>query len=369
MNFTEKQLNNIFVNSEPSLDSFAAMKECFDSSLKNHMYESELWKDFAVDEKEIHAMICEFLLGNGKRLRPLLFFMLYASYEKNVNHELSRKLMLSMELIHAFILIHDDIIDKSNQRRMKPTMHQIFNEFILNGKSHYSTPITGENIAMVAGDMLYAYAIDLVNDTELSNDILSKILKLITKSAVFTALGEFKEIIGTFREIESFSNDDVLSLYDLKTSYYTFFAPMQIATVLSGKDSDIEAIKSISFLLGKSFQLANDISELRDFGANYNLHPKDFEEKKRTFVLLQTYALVSYEEKQWIDSFLKSNSNGTDEYKHLYAIMVSSGAFEKTVNLALKYKKIAFEQMQHLTLTDVDINKIKLYMDLIIKIN
>jgi len=369
MDFTEKQLDDIFLNSEPSFESLSAMKRCFDSLLKSHMYESELWKDFAADEQEIHSVICEFLLGNGKRLRPLLFYILYVSYEKNINHELSRKLMLSMELIHAFILIHDDIIDKSSHRRMKATIHQIFNEFILNDNSNYSTPVTGENIAMVAGDMLYAYAIDLVNDTELPNEILTKILKVMTKSAVFTAIGELKEIISTFRKIETFSDDDVLALYDLKTSYYTFFAPMQIAAVLAEKDSDIETLKSVSFLLGKSFQLANDISELKEFGKNLELRPKDFEEKKRTFVLLQAYFLASDEDKQWIDSFLKSESNGIDECIYLYNLIISSGALDKTVNLASNYKKMAFEQMQKLSLSESDINKIKLYMDLIIKIN
>ena len=71
--------------------------------------------------------IQEFSLREGKRLRPLLLILTYKAYSPK-NKTISRELYNAstcMEFLHNFMLIHDDIIDRSDLRRGKPTLHKV----------------------------------------------------------------------------------------------------------------------------------------------------------------------------------------------------------------------------------------------------
>src|SRR4030042_1469006 len=64
---------------------------------------------------------------------------------------------LSIELLHDFMLVHDDIIDKSDTRRGKPSLHQGFKNYLSGYKTN---KFTGEDLALVAGDVMYAMGIN-----------------------------------------------------------------------------------------------------------------------------------------------------------------------------------------------------------------
>src|SRR6266849_4993263 len=71
--------------------------------------------------------IREFTLRDGKRLRPLLLILTYKGYSP-ASQKISRKLYNAstcMEFLHNFMLIHDDIIDRSDLRRGRPTLHKV----------------------------------------------------------------------------------------------------------------------------------------------------------------------------------------------------------------------------------------------------
>ena len=68
--------------------------------------------------------IKEFILRDGKRIRPVLFCIGYLGFSKRTPRGLWRS-ALSLELLHDFMLVHDDIIDKSDMRRGKPSMHAL----------------------------------------------------------------------------------------------------------------------------------------------------------------------------------------------------------------------------------------------------
>src|SRR4030042_1567895 len=70
--------------------------------------------------------IKEFVLREGKRVRPILFIIGYLAYAKKQAPFLYRS-AVSIELLHDFMLIHDDIIDKSDTRRGKPSLHKKLN--------------------------------------------------------------------------------------------------------------------------------------------------------------------------------------------------------------------------------------------------
>ncbi|MDD5060118.1 MAG: polyprenyl synthetase family protein, partial [Candidatus Omnitrophica bacterium] len=100
--------------------------------------------------------IKEFILREGKRIRPILFCIGYLSYNKKTPPGLYRS-ALSLELLHDFMLVHDDIIDKSNMRRGKPSMHSLLKNYLAGCKE---TKFDSKDLAIVVGDVMYAMALD-----------------------------------------------------------------------------------------------------------------------------------------------------------------------------------------------------------------
>ncbi len=102
-----------------------------------------------------HA-IKEFSLRKGKRVRPTLFIIGYLGFTKKIAVGLYTS-ALSIELLHDFMLVHDDIIDKSDTRRGKPSMHKLFDKYL---SGHKDNKFNGEDLAIVAGDVMYAMGIN-----------------------------------------------------------------------------------------------------------------------------------------------------------------------------------------------------------------
>ena len=73
--------------------------------------------------------IKEFASRKGKRVRPTLFIIGYLGFAKKIAPGLYKS-ALSLELLHDFLIVHDDIIDKSDLRRGKPSMHNVFNKYL-----------------------------------------------------------------------------------------------------------------------------------------------------------------------------------------------------------------------------------------------
>src|SRR3989338_7489102 len=77
----------------------------------------------------LHQSIKNFISRKGKRLRPLLFCLSYLGYSKKPAQGLYES-ALALELTHNFLLIHDDIIDKSDLRRGEQSMHKMMDNFL-----------------------------------------------------------------------------------------------------------------------------------------------------------------------------------------------------------------------------------------------
>jgi len=142
--------------------------------------------------------IKEFILGGGKRVRPILFCIGYLGFSKKTPPGLYRS-ALSLELLHDFLLVHDDIIDKSSMRRGKPSMHTRLKRCLFGNKK---AKFSGEDLAIVAGDVMYAMGLDAF--LAVKEDPLRKeaALRKLIQAVLYTASGEFIELLMGIKPIE-----------------------------------------------------------------------------------------------------------------------------------------------------------------------
>ncbi|KAK3011378.1 hypothetical protein RJ639_012448 [Escallonia herrerae] len=178
--------------------------------------------------------------AGGKRMRPALVFLVSRATAEIVGlKELTRehrRLAEIIEMIHTASLIHDDVLDESDMRRGKQTVHQVY----------------GTRVAVLAGDFMFAQS-----SWYLANLENLEVIKLISQVIKDFASGEIKQASSLFDcEVE-------LEEYLIKSYYKTaslIAASTKGASIFSGVDSDVsEQMYQYGKNLGLSFQVVDDI--------------------------------------------------------------------------------------------------------------
>jgi geranylgeranyl diphosphate synthase, type I len=237
--------------------------------------------------------IREFSLRDGKRIRPLLFILSYLGFAKKKARNYYRS-AVALELIHAFILMHDDIVDRSDLRRGLPSLHKI----------------VGSEKAMLIGDILYALGIKEFMSVGETPERKEKALNVLLDAAILTGCGEVNELLLAGKGMDRVTIGDIYSIYDLKTSYYTFVVPLVTGAVLAGaSEINVERLKKCGLSLGRAYQLKDDMLGLT---ANEAMTGKsamtDLAEKKMTVPLLYTYRHSDAHEKKKIRRILNKRN-------------------------------------------------------------
>jgi geranylgeranyl diphosphate synthase, type I len=187
--------------------------------------------------------IKEFSLRDGKRIRPLLFILSYLGFAKKKADNLYDS-AIALELIHAFILMHDDIVDRSDLRRGSPSLNKMI----------------GSDRAMLVGDILYSLGIKAFLGIKERPERKEKALHKLLEAAVNTGCGEIQELLLEEKGISRAAKADIYSVYDLKTSYYTFVVPLMTGAILAGADDrTLRHFNDCGLYLGRAFQIKDDM--------------------------------------------------------------------------------------------------------------
>jgi len=292
--------------------------------------------------------IKEFILRDGKRVRPILFCISYRGYAKKVPPRFYRS-ALSLELLHDFLLVHDDIIDKSPIRRGKPSMHSLLKAYLGQKKE---AKFSGEDLAIVAGDVIYALALDAF--LAVSEDPLRKeaAMRQLIQTTLYTAGGEFIELLLGTRPIEKVSRQDIYKIYDYKTANYTFASPLTIGATLAGaKTNQIKKLHSYGMLLGRAFQIKDDIIGI--FGKEKETGKSnltDIKEAKRTLLLWYAFSHADKKDKLALKKLLEAKFLKHSGLIKIRKIIAGSGARAFAQNQIEYLSAKALEQIDGLNM-------------------
>ena len=209
------------------------------------------------------------LLAGGKRIRPVLVL----ATSRAIGREPSWGLPLAgaIELIHTYSLIHDDLpaMDDDDLRRGRPTCHRAF----------------GENVAILAGDGLYAEAFRLVLSDQEGDPgaVLAAVRELAAATGVNGMVGgQYLDVAGT----AAGGAAGLRRLHELKTGRL-IAASVECVLLLAGRDEPdtIRFFNHFASELGVLFQIVDDILDVT--GSDDDLgKPRGSDERlgKRTYV-------------------------------------------------------------------------------------
>ena len=277
--------------------------------------------------------IKEFVLRNGKRIRPIFFLLAYQAYAKKKALPVSIiRTSLAFELLHDFLLVHDDIIDNSKTRRGKPAMHKMLQ------KSLKLSEPTGKNLSIVIGDIIYAMSIEAFMNTKTPQLIKLKALMVFLSSTILTGSGEFIDIVNGFTPLSGIRLKDIRLNYLLKTAEYTFKSPLVCGCIFAGAPYDeIAKVTRLGELLGEAFQIQDDLLGL--FGMSQKIGKSvlsDLIAAKNTLPIFLAFKFGSEYDRSFINKSLGNKNLKLRDLKEIRRIIIKTGAHKATKNEILK---------------------------------
>ena len=266
------------------------------------------------EPKGLYAPIAYTMAAGGKRVRPQLAMIACGIFGGN-EQEVAPAAM-ALEVFHNFTLLHDDVMDKAEVRRGRPTVHIQWNE----------------NTAILSGDQMMIEAYKLL--AEVPESKLHKVLLLFNEMA--TEICEGQQYDVDFESQEHVTIEEYLKMIRLKTSVLLATA-LQIGSYLAGaNEAQQEALYQFGINVGLAFQIQDDILDVwgdpKTFGKAVG---GDISCNKKTYVYLTAQQLadaeLAEELHQWYGSVLDDNTEKIAAVKGIFEQLNVRAACEAVV--------------------------------------
>jgi len=317
-------------------------------------------------DKLLKNSILDFVLRDGKRIRPIFFLISYLGFSRKTSLPKDvLKSALSFELLHDFLLVHDDIIDNSSTRRGKPTVHKIIE------KQLKSSDKIGKDLAILVGDIIYAMSIEAFLEIKASQATKEKALKTFLHTTILTGAGEYKDVLNGLKNIKDVSLSDIRQNYLLKTAQYTFRSPIICGAMLGGASSkDLKLLSNFAMHLGEAFQIQDDyigiFSQSKKIGKSVL---SDLIEAKKTYPLHFAYKRASKKEKAFIDRSLGNTKLKLADLMKIRKIIKDTGAMQLTKTRIISLLNKARQNLKKTSMAIAQKELILEKADLFIKID
>jgi len=266
--------------------------------------------------KELIENIMDYTLRAGKRIRPLIVVFAYKCFNDD---DKVIKASLAIELMQSYLLIHDDIIDKSDLRRGKPTIHKVY-------EKKYGDHL-GMSMAILAGDLCSSYMYDTILESEFDDKEKVDAIKYLGWIHERENYGQALDTLPGFKEIRE---KDIWKIYELKTATYTMQGPIYLGCVLAGADEGkIKRLQEYAYNVGIGFQIQDDINGLfGDINITGKPNVDDAKEGKKTLLIVRALEMCNDEEREFILEKWGNSDIKDDEIERIREIVKDCGALD-----------------------------------------
>lgn len=231
--------------------------------------------------------------ASGKLLRGCMVCYVYTLFTGKTPPTSVIKAAAALELTHAALLMHDDVMDQDDLRRGKPSFHSQYKQKIL--KHHLSDPSRfSESAAICAGDASIFLALELFNDVRVSRK--NSVYNLFAHELTLVCMGQIQDMYLQALPTNP-SKSTIYATMQAKTASYSGALPLEIGSLLAGQPSKIQKdLRRLGIITGLIFQIRDDELSLT---GNPTTTGKpvgsDIKDNKKT---LARYYLFKYSEKK-----------------------------------------------------------------------
>ena len=238
---------------------------------------------YARPPKGLYEPIAYELSLGGKRIRPVLMLMAYNIYKEDVDAILPQA--VGLETYHNHTLLHDDVMDKADMRRGKPTVHNVWNE----------------NTAILSGDAMLILAYRLMADCP--KDKLADVLHTFTETTMEICEGQQWDM--EFETRMDVKVEEYIEMIRLKTSVL-LAAALKIGAILADAPAeDAQKLYDFGVKMGLAFQLQDDWLDVygdpKVFGKNIG---GDILCNKKTYMLITALENADARQREELEEWL-----------------------------------------------------------------
>lgn len=192
------------------------------------------------------------IFSGGKRIRPAFFHWAHVGSGGNPHSDIAIDAAAAIEMLHAFALAHDDVMDHSSSRRGEPSIWQRFATFHDENALKGDARDFGEAVAILVGDLAHVIADSLIRD--LSPDVS----EIWNELRLEVNIGQYLDVLSGVTR--TFDQEGSRRILEYKTGRYSVQRPLHLGAALAGRFNDF----SVSFTnfgqpVGVAFQLRDDL--------------------------------------------------------------------------------------------------------------
>ncbi len=254
--------------------------------------EEQLIRILGVPKSKTEIIALKSLLSGGQRLRPFLTALAYEAFVNEPDPAILNILALSVECFHKASLIHDDIEDNDDMRYGLETLH-----------TQHGIPV-----AINVGDYLIGEGYRLISESSLPAELIREGIKIVSRGHRSLTIGQGAELISIASN-EILSLEDMLELFENKTSAAFKVSLLLGATVGGASEEILEILNRFSRLIGIGYQIKDDLFD-------YQGHKGDIAVRKFSVLLSMLREKLPPREQE-----IMINAYKSDDFKVLYDLI------------------------------------------------
>jgi geranylgeranyl diphosphate synthase, type I len=203
--------------------------------------------------------------AGGRRLRPAFCYWGHMAAGAPHSEEILRA-AASLELLHAFALLHDDVMDRAEVRRGEPTAFRRLAEERAASRARGDALHYGMSVAILAGDLSFALSDTLLQVSGFPPERVAVATRVLHDMRIRAVAGQFLDLSGAGRPLwgaESLGEEEVRRIARLKTASYSVEGPLLLGATLGGADGALLArLRAYGASIGEVLQLRDDLTGL-----------------------------------------------------------------------------------------------------------
>ncbi|WP_413232661.1 polyprenyl synthetase family protein [Mycolicibacterium sp. 050158] len=195
-------------------------------------------------------------LDGGKYVRSTFMYLGWSCGAQE--DEAALRASASLELLHAFALLQDDVMDEAAMRRGRPSAHVAFARWHRERGLRGSSDRFGESAATLLGDLCLVWAAKMLRESGVGEGALARTWPRYDQMRIELAVGQFADLVNDSGTFPTF--DEVLDVLRRKSGNYTVRRPLEIGGVMAGCEQRvIDALGGYGTAIGEAFQLRDDL--------------------------------------------------------------------------------------------------------------
>ena len=270
-------------------------------------------------------ILLEFVLG-GKCLRSTFMYLGWLC--RALPSDTALRAAASLELLHAFALLQDDVMDASVSRRGRPAAHIQLARWHRERRLSGSPQRFGESAAILLGDLCLIWSEQMLRESGVERRGLRQAWPRYDAMRTELAVGQFADLAGDVRDLPPL--EAVLEVARRKSGNYTVRRPLEIGAAMAGcDDRTLSGLGRYGAAVGEAFQLRDDM--LGVFGSTSTTGKPsggDLLERKPTSVVSAAYQLADAPTRRKLSELMNSDTLDDSALDQWRALIVATGAVQ-----------------------------------------